>query len=157
TSSYTLGHLLTVPSSPGLVLDLFQDGELWLYNFNNGQSAQLLNLKTLQTDISNIYNIVPGGVVILPGAAQTSYADLAVYPRADGADYFFTGLSLGVFPFVTRLRTYTDGRPSEAKVVAASSATTTPNNGLARGIAVNSQGTVLTTLPVAGQSGTGNF
>jgi hypothetical protein len=112
------------------------------------------NLKTKVVDTSSIYDIATGltgnmNGTVVPSAAQTQYGDMAVYKRSDGTDYFFTGLSVGAVPFVMRLRTYTNGTPSTLKVILSTSDLNLPasDNGLPRGIAVNSQGMVLTTLP----------
>jgi hypothetical protein len=54
---------------------------------------------------------------------------------------------VGTFPFVMRLR-LENGVLQDSKVVVASKGSTAGLVNLTRGVAVNSQGTVLTTLPV---------
>jgi CSLREA domain-containing protein len=155
-STGTIGHLEPNPDNPAQILDLFPDGEWWNLDFNTHQAQYWGSLKSIAVDTTSIYDIATGVTgnmsgSVVPSAAQTQYGDLAVYKRSDGTDYFFSGLSVGAVPFVLRVRAFSNGSPSVAKVLVSTSDLNMAEtqNGLPRGIAVNSQGTVLTTLPFA--------
>jgi hypothetical protein len=147
------GYLAVIPSS-GSILRLQGNGNLSLIDPNNLAEAKILNIKDLNVNASSIFNILPDTTVtILPQAPQTYYGDIAVLERGSQLDVFVSGLSIGLNPFVMRLRfqnNTVDARVVIASVgnTAAGPSRTGGNINLPRGVAVNNQGTVLTTLPI---------
>jgi hypothetical protein len=145
------GYLATIPSS-GEIIQLQRDGDRVLINPNTLALNLISNIKSLDIDSSSVFDIVTGvtrdlGSFILPGAPQTTYGDISILERGSQLDIFVSGLSVGTFPFVMRLR-FQSGVFENAKVVAASSGTTAGTANTTRGVAVNNRGTVLTTLPI---------
>ncbi|OOP56248.1 MAG: hypothetical protein AYP45_10060 [Candidatus Brocadia carolinensis] len=147
-----VSYLATIRSN-GNVLALGQNGLIRGIIPSTGQVQNWLNLPSLPVDTNNIYDIAQGrswnfGGMILP--AYSTYGDIAVFEHNNIADLFVTGISQAqTFPFVMRIRVNISTGTVAAKVVAASSASTAIFK-LARGIAVNSQGIVATTLPYQG-------
>jgi hypothetical protein len=151
------GYLAVVPSS-GDIWRLQTNGNLSIINPNNLSVTNIGNVKDLNVNVNSIFDIVTGttrdlGGLILPQAGQTYYGDIALLERGNQLDVFVSGLSVGTFPFVMRLRF--QGNTLDARVVIASTGTTVSGLGqtggnvnLTRGIAVNNQGIVLTTLPI---------
>ncbi len=151
-----LGYLAIVPSS-GNILKLNELGELYQVNPSTLNSSPILNIKFLNNiNINSIFDIVTEklsnfGGLVLPNAAQTQYGDISVLERGNQIDLFISAVSV-VTPFVMRLRfqnSISSQSLIDARVVAASTGTTAGSNNLTRGVAVNHQGTVLTTLPIA--------
>jgi hypothetical protein len=146
------GYFATIPSSGG-IFQLQNDGDLVFVDPSNLSLSQVFNLKSLPVNLNSIFDIATGttsnlGGLIQPGAAQTTYGDIAVFERGNQLDLFVSGLSVGTFPFVMRLR-FQSGILQDAKVIVASIGTTAGSVNLTRGVAVNNQGTVLTTLPIS--------
>jgi DNA-binding beta-propeller fold protein YncE len=75
-----------------------------------------------------------------------TYGDIAVYrPDAEHMDFFLSGSMKG-YPFVLRIRLLSDGTAT-AKTLISTLTPNIPEETNARGVAVNLNGTVLTTLP----------
>ena len=153
TGSEDFGYLAVIPSS-GIILHLQKNGNLSLIDPNNLAEAKILNIKDLNVNASSIFNIVPDTTVsILPQAAQTYYGDIAVLERGSQLDVFVSGLSIGLNPFVMRLRFQNNTVDARVVIASVGSTATGPsrtggNINTTRGVAVNNQGTVLTTLPI---------
>ena len=153
TGSEDFGYLAVIPSS-GIILHLQKNGNLSLIDPNNLAEAKILNIKDLNVNASSIFNIVPDTTVsILPQAAQTYYGDIAVLERGSQLDVFVSGLSIGLNPFVMRLRFQNNTVDARVVIASRGSTATGPsrtggNINTTRGVAVNNQGTVLTTLPI---------
>ena len=153
TGSEDFGYLAVIPSS-GIILRLQNNGNLSLIDPNNLAEAKILNIKDLNVNASSIFNIVPDTTVsILPQAAQTYYGDIAVLERGSQLDVFVSGLSIGLNPFVMRLRFQNNTVDARVVIASVGSTATGPsrtggNINTTRGVAVNNQGTVLTTLPI---------
>jgi hypothetical protein len=149
-SSEDYGSLATIPST-GNILQLRPNGDLVFIDSDSLLLTPIFNIKALNIDTSSGYDILTGGInnkiSILPNAPQTVYGDIAILERNNQLDVFITAKSSGVFPFVIRLRFLSNDLQS-VKVLAYSSGTTAGNVNLSRGVAVNSQGTVLTTFPI---------
>lgn len=147
------GRMTPILGEAGQGYHLLSDGTLSRYDFSTRTLTPLLNLKALPTITSNIWDAALGtfnpslGSVVLPGAAQTQYGDISVFDFGDGQDFFVSGLSVA-FPFVTRVRFDTAGNFVESRVIASSSASTAGDSNETRGVAVNNDGMVLTTLPI---------
>ncbi|MFO0949808.1 MAG: hypothetical protein U0835_01380 [Isosphaeraceae bacterium] len=141
----------------GRLLALRQDGVIQLIDPPTGKVSVLLDVKTIPTDYLNIYDLAQGRThnfsgTILP--QYSSFGDLAILERSGQTDLILTGLSQAqAFPFVIRVRITSTSVKS--KVIAASSASTAGTYNASRGIAVNSTGLVLTTLPY--QTNVGSF
>jgi hypothetical protein len=88
---------------------------------------------------------------ILPG--RITYGDLAVLRRGNQFDFYMTGVSVNT-AFVMRFRLLPNGTTVGPQVLVASSLTTAGTVNQPRGVAVNANGTVITTLPaIAGPTG----
>jgi hypothetical protein len=146
--SDTTTHNLVFDPVIGWLWDLKGNGDLLLMNLATGQVQPLFNIGTLPVDISAVYDVATGTIGPLSGIVpQTSvYGDLAVLWRGEVLDLFVTGRSV-VFPFVMRIR-FVQGNFSSARVLVSTNAPESVAN-LPRGVAVNAQGIVLTTVPIA--------
>ena len=152
----------TLEFSPelGSLLSLGVDGSLLVIDPNTLTITGGFNLRNLTIDTSSIYDIASNSVSNFGGLIQTqfaSYGDFDVRVAGDKTQLFITGLSQAqAFPFVLRLEFQNGAGLTEAKVLFSSRADSlssgrqTPR--LTRGIAVNSQGVVITTLPVSTSS-----
>lgn len=153
TSSEAIGHLATDPGT-GLVWDLLQDGRVLIFNPHTLQIVGQFDIRTLNINTTAVYEFASGRILDLSGSvlpSLSSYADIALFRRGQIVDVFVTGLSTVGVPFVIRLRL----TPTRyfAQAIAASLSVTSGSNGVARGVAVNRNGIVLTTLPRAGNIG----
>ena len=135
----------------GNILIVNVNGKVSTLNPANGAVTSLFDLTKLNADISGIYDIATGRISNLGGLILPQYAtfgDVAILERPGVTDLFISGLSqAGTYPFVMRVRMAAN-KPVVAKVVAASVASTSGSSNGTRGVAVNSQGLVVTTLPL---------
>jgi hypothetical protein len=127
---------------PGDILELQPDGELFAYRPSTGATAFFCNLATLSADESSIFDLQTGTYNNFGGAIQVlgaDFGDFGVYNN----NLVVAGESHGL-NFVMRV-SFANGVPSTAKVLVSSQAT---DGGAIdpKGVAVNAQGTVLTTL-----------
>mgnify|MGYP001129898657 CR=1 FL=1 len=130
----------------GDLLVMTSGGILQAYRPSTGALFSPFDLKSLNADRSSIIDIQYGIKSNFNGTIQTfnsSFGDFALYNSATYTDLFVSAVSGGL-PYVIRVR-FTDGQAPQAKVIASSLAS--DGDYVARGIAVNAQGTVLTTLP----------
>jgi hypothetical protein len=153
SSIQDFGHFTKITPS-GNILQLQNDGDLVSVDPSTLSLSQSFNLKSLSISTNSIFDIATGttrdfGGLIQPGAAQTTYGDIAGLTRGSQTDIFVSGLSLGTFPFIMRLRIDQNSNSTDARVIVASTGTTAGSVNLPRGIAVGNQGTVLTTLPIS--------
>lgn len=151
-----LGALATTAN--GTLLLLLNDGRLVAIDPNTLAPAFLFDLRTLPAQTSAIYDVVSGivsgfGGVILP--QFSTFGDLAILQRGTQTDLLVTALSQAqAFAYVLRVRLQ-GNTIVDARVLMSSNAETVTDRDLrqsprlTRGIAVNRQGTVLTTLPYA--------
>lgn len=139
---------MTVDRATGLIFGTFADRTVYALDSDRAETRLLTNLRLLPIDTLAIYDPVTGGFDALAGLIQTrqaTYGDIAIRNRTDGFDLFVTGNYLG-FAFVVRLRF--GATLQSAKVVLSSRLVFGDGLRLPRGIAVNPQGKVLTTLPI---------
>lgn len=149
---FDFGHLSAISNQKD-IFQLQSDGDLIIINSSDLSFTGQINLKLLPVDTSSIFDISTSslgdmGGLINPSAANTQYGDIALLERGNQQDIFVSGKSMGTFPFVMRLR-YKSGIFQSCKVIVASRGTTAGGVNLTRGVAVNKQGVVLTTLPIA--------
>ena len=144
------GALSAVGSSDSLpsidstsdILELLPDGQLYVFNPVSGTSSQYDNLANYTPAASNVFDVQTGGSVNLGGQislAGATYGDFGVYDNS-----LVISAESNDWDFVMRLTYGSSG--GVATVLVASPA----SDGLTaspEGVAVNSQGTVLTTLP----------
>lgn len=143
------GYIALDPDS-GYIWQLSPTGEFRYIDPASGAIEPGFAISDLDVDVSSVYDLETGtftsmGSIILPSAASTSYGDFALLRRGDQLDIVVSGLS-AAFPFVLRIRAEGDQILS-AQVIASSLTTTAPYSNQTRGIAINQQGMVLTTLP----------
>jgi hypothetical protein len=144
----------------GALFALSEDGLFQSFNSNTLNSLGSFDLNDISTDTSAIYDIVTGQISNFGGAINTqlaSFGDFDIRVAGDITQVFIAGYSQAqAFPFVLRLEFQNNVGLTEAKVILASSADAlsigkqTPR--LNRGIAVNAQGVVLTSLPLPATS-----
>jgi hypothetical protein len=139
------GHLV-FDSNSGLLLDLLRSGLLLAINPSTLQVIGGIDLRRVARDARAVYDVALGGVRdysgdIVPG--NITYGDLAVLRRGNQYDFYMTGTSI-ITAFVMHLRLGTVG----PQVLLAARLTTAGTVNQPRGVAVNANGTVITTLPV---------
>ena len=116
--------------------------------------AARISLRGLQFDTSAVFDINEGEFYAFDFTQETFYGDIAVFhSRMDNVpeqlELFLTGLSDGL-PFVLRLQLDPNtGGVLNARVILTSTAPAPESLEVPRGIAVNTQGIALTTLPVS--------
>lgn len=138
------------------ILALRPDGLILSINPNTLSVQTFLDLRSLNINASTVFDIATRSTVNLSGVIQTqssTYGDIAINQSGNAIELYITGLSPAqTFPFVTRIQIQNNTIQS-ANVLMTSRADAlaispqTPR--LERGIAVNNQGVVLTTLPIA--------
>jgi hypothetical protein len=141
---------LVFERNSGLLMDLLEPGLLPFINPNTLQVVGGLDLRGVTPDARSVFDAAVGGVRnfsgnILPG--RITYGDLAVLRRGNQYDFYMTGVSI-ITAFVMRLRLLPDGTTVGPQVLLASTLTTAGAVNEPRGVAVNANGTVITTLPV---------
>lgn len=146
-------------------LGLRPDGIIHRINPDTLQFSEYLNLRSIDTDNSFIYDITNNEIddteSINPQIAQ--YNDITVRQNGSITEIFVTGqnTSAGIMPFVTRIhiednfiteaRVLINGERFQSPVVEDEDAQEYQYGAVSLnppGIAVNSQGTVLTTFPI---------
>lgn len=144
----------------GLILDLSPSGQINLIDPNQLTITPFLNLRSVPIQTDQVFDTAVGGARDLTGAlvpSLASYGDIAIFNSDVFTDLYISGIGPGqAFPFILRLR-FSETLGNSAQVILSSSATAAPNEGTPPGIAVNSQGLVLTTLGVNTGSTLGNF
>jgi hypothetical protein len=139
-------YISTIPSTQENITSSFPGVNF--INLNTGNTIPIVDFTQLDIDTSSVFDVVTGqfrnfGNTIFP--QSTSYGDIAVLERGNRLDIVLAG---GRFnPFILRLR-WENRTFQGARIMAASVGSTAGNINLTRGVAVNSDGTVLTTLPV---------
>ena len=132
----------------GLIWEVQPNGNVFVIDPATGQRAGVLPLRSVGVDTSQIYDIVTGTTGPQLGLIQPqlgTYGDIALLRRGERLDVFITGSSIAT-PFVVRIRIR--GTTIESvRAIVTTRATNAPLSTLPRGIAVNSQGRVLTALP----------
>jgi Ca2+-binding RTX toxin-like protein len=146
-------YLASAPALGG-ILALRPDGQLLRINPNNLSVTSLFNIRNLNVDIRNIYDVSTGTVDGFGGLIQpqfSTYGDIAVRQNGNATELFIAGISQAqTFPFVLGIRIQ-NNTIQEAKVLMSTRVvTSSPSVRTTRGIAVNSQGTVLTSLSTEG-------
>jgi len=139
---------LSTGSGETRILDLVQAGVLFSIDPATGAQSSLFDLRFVPPDATAVYDIVTRQVqdfssVILP--EQITYGDVAVLRRGVQLDLYVTGVSSNT-AFVLRI-TLLPGMPSVPRVLVASALTPAGTVIEPRGVAVNVNGRVLTTLP----------
>lgn len=123
-------------------------GDLFLVNPTTGAGRHVVNVGTLPVDLSSTYDVTTGTVgrvtSILP--LHSFYGDIAVLWRGNQLDVLVSGVT-SVQPFVMRIR-FVQGTFMSATTLISSTAVEVDAN-QPRGVAINAQGTVLTTMPIA--------
>ncbi len=163
-----LGRMAKIPSS-GQFIYMDNVGRVFAIDPQTLNISPLFNIRELIVDQSRIYDVfscadpaIPCTVDAFEGNIQTAfstYGDIAVWETSLYTDLFITGLSQAqTFPFVMRIR-LEGNQITEARVLASSRAEAAASGGgsqvrLERGIAVNGNGLVLTSMPNARFNGT---
>ncbi len=147
TSVGAVGKLAIDPGT-GVVWDLLNTGTIKLFDPNTLATADLGSLAATPIDATDVFDVSAGTRRDLSGSVTpslASYGDVAVLRTGDRLDVFVTARSSGGSPWVARLR-FDGGQMTSARAIAAASLSSRYDD-VARGVAVNAAGTVLTTLP----------
>ena len=139
----TVGASDSLPSiSSGNILELEPDGQLYVFNPTGGTSSQYDDLPDDTPDESSVYDVQTGAVTNLNGQISltgATYGDFGIYRNS-----LVISAESNDWDFVMRVTYGASG--GAARILAASPVT----DGLSAspgGVAVDSQGTVLTTMP----------
>jgi hypothetical protein len=138
----------------GFLLDMTTGGRLLRIDPSTGSTTVYLDLRTSPPDPTAVYDMTTNMVRNFTGdifPSHLRYGDIAVLSHAGHTDIFITGLSLNT-AFVMRLRQRPDGIYEYPRVLVAAALTTAGSVNQPRGVAANAAGTVLTNLPVFGNS-----
>lgn len=163
TGSFANPKLEFVPEL-NLLVSIEENGQLLFIDPATLSITGEFNLNQIQLDASAVLDITTRQVSNFSGSipsGASTYGDFDVRVTDNSIQFFISGLSQAqVLPFVARL-TVVNGTLTESRVLFSSSAdaqSLTPQTPrLNRGIAVNQQGTVLTTLPLAATQGPLDF
>ncbi len=144
----TVGSSASLPSvdSSSDILELQPDGQLFVFNPVSGTSSQYDNLPNYTANASNVFDVQTKASVNLSSQISltgATYGDFGVYENS-----LVISAESNNWDFVMRLTYGSSGGGGVATVLVASPASA----GLSaspEGVAVDSQGTVLTTLPYA--------
>lgn len=139
---------LAIDPATGRVWDLFTTGEIRIFDPNTLDSASLGSLRATPVDRSSVFDVSQGRRRDMSGEILpelSTFGDIALLRAGALLDVFATGRSSSGVPYVLRARFNADAFAG-ARAVAAASISSKDDNS-ARGVAVNSAGTVLTTLP----------
>ena len=126
----------------GDILELQPDGQLYAFNPVSGTSSQYDNLANDTPSASNVYDVQTGastdlsGQIILTGA---TFGDFGIYQNS-----LVVSAEANDWDFVMRV---TYGSSGGAATVLVASPASGGSSAAPGGVAVNSQGTVLTTMP----------
>lgn len=148
----SLGQL-TTDMTFGYIWHLWRNGLIIVYHPDTLQAVGAVDISSMPFDATRVYDIATGTVRDMSGAIlsfQANYGDIAVWIRdvqAQIYDIYVSGISVGT-PFVAQVRV--TPQRSAIRVLASSSGSSAPDNNLPRGLAINPQGLVLTTLALAG-------
>ena len=138
-----------------VLFSLDENGNLSLFNADTLGLINQINLTSIPTDTSAIFDVAINGINSFGGAIQTAFAtfgDLDTRLNGNILELYITGQSQAqAFPFVLKIDWQLGVGITDSQVILASSAdalSSVPQSPrLSRGIAVNSQGVVVTTLP----------
>ncbi len=143
------GDLTAVGSSASLpsldsndILELEPDGQLFAFNPVSGTSSQYDNLANDTANASKVFDVQTGAAVNLSSQislAGATYGDFGIY-----ANSLVVSAETNNWDFVVRL---TYGGPGAVGTVLVASPASDGISAAPEGVAVDSEGTVLTTLP----------
>jgi hypothetical protein len=142
-----VGHLAIDPAT-GKVWDLFTTGQLVVFDPDTLASQTLGSLAATSLTTNDVFDVSQGRLrdmsgEIIPGLS--SFGDIALLRRGASLSMFATGRSSSGVPYVARYD-FTNTTATSARAVTAASISSEVDNS-PRGVAVNQQGNVLTTLP----------
>ncbi len=139
----TLGSSDSLPStSSGEILELEPDGQLYVFNPAGGTSSQYADLANLGVNASNVYDVQTGASANLGGQISltgATYGDFGVYQNS-----LVISAESNDWDFVMRV---TYGSSGGVATILAASPIDAGLSASPGGVAVDSQGTVLTTMP----------
>jgi hypothetical protein len=150
-----LGSQLDTDPMSGRIYLLSPNGDILIIGPDTLQEiAERIMIRGLDVDTSAVFDVNAESFNSFELTPETLFGDIAVFHSQAGnvseqLKLFLTGLSDG-FPFVLQLQLDpTTGDVLSSRVILTSTAIAPDSLSLPRGIAVNRQGSVLTTLPVS--------
>ena len=140
----TVGSSASLPSiaAPSDILELQPNGQLFVFNPVGGTSSQYDNLADDTANASNVFDVQTGASVNLSGQislAGATYGDFGVYQNS-----LVVSAESNNWDFVMRVTYGSSGGVATVLVASPASDGLSASPG---GVAVDSQGTVLTTMP----------
>ncbi|HHP7230514.1 MAG TPA: calcium-binding protein [Xenococcaceae cyanobacterium] len=157
TGGLTPGYLANW-SSENTIIEVMDTGNVIAIDQTTGVTEFLFTISSLSVDNSSIYDVATGLTDDFFNLQGASYGDIAISERGNLTDFYITGYSQAqVYPFIVKITIENglDGFIQDAKILATSSADlirfsptdpTLSTTRTIRGIAVNDDGTLLTTL-----------
>jgi hypothetical protein len=150
-----LGSQLDTDPMSGRIYLLSPNGDILIIGPDTLQEiAERIQIRGLDVDTSAVFDVNAESFNSFELTPETLFGDIAVFHAqaenvSEQLKLFLTGLSDG-FPFVLQLQLDpTTGDVLSSRVILTSTAIAPDSLSLPRGIAVNRQGSVLTTLPVS--------
>jgi MBG domain len=141
--------LPNISDAAGDIFELQPNGQLFVFSPTNGTSSQYDNLPNDTANASNVYDVQTGGFVNLSSQislTNATYGDFGIYDNS-----LVVSAESNNWDFVMRV---TYGSSSTVATVLVASPASDGLSDSPEGVAVDSQGTVLTTLPYQQSSGT---
>ena len=142
--------LPNISDTAGEIFELQPNGQLFVFSPTSGTSSQYDNLPIDNANASNVYDVQTGASVNLSSQISLSnatYGDFGIYNNS-----LVVSAESNNWDFVMRV-TYGSGSPVATVLVASPASDGLPDT--PEGVAVDSQGTVLTTMPFE-ESGSGD-
>ena len=150
-----IGSQLDTDPVSGRIYLLSPNGDILIIGPDTLQEiAERISIRGLKVDTSAVFDVNAESFNSFDLTSETLFGDIAVFHSRAGntseqLKLFLTGLSDG-FPFVLQLQLDpTTGNVLSTRAILTSTAIAPDSLSLPRGIAVNTQGSVLTTLPVS--------
>jgi hypothetical protein len=150
-----MGSQLDTDPVSGRIYLLSPNGDILIIGPDTLQEiAERISIRGLNVDTSAVFDVNAGSFNSFELTPETLFGDIAVFHSqagnvAEQLKLFLTGLSDGL-PFVLQLQLNpTTGDVLSTRVILTSTTIAPDSLSLPRGIAVNPQGTALTTLPVS--------
>jgi hypothetical protein len=150
-----MGSQLDTDPVSGRIYLLSPNGDILIMAPDSLQEiTERIRIRELNVDASAVFDLSADAFNSFELTPETLFGDIAVFHSQGGnaseqLELFLTGLSDG-FPFVLWVRLDpTTGDVLSTRVILTSTAVAPASLGLPRGIAVNTQGMALTTLPVS--------
>lgn len=142
---------LATDYATGNIWVFLSDSTLLVLNPATGQYSPIGKLCDVPTDANQVFDAATGTFRAFSQLAPclAEYGDIALLRRGDYLDIYISGHYV-IHPFITRLRFF-QGNFVSARVMITSLAPLSPELNEPRGVTINNQNIVMTTMPVTGR------